>query len=135
MLTVLGVMALAIVIWGGLYRIGKALIGGDNSPFLADRSESGSPAWADRRVEFKVLKQYQDWNCRPVYEVQANDHREATRMIDGITYPGDVNWVATRTAPYRWTIHVEDFDNGYEAVDATRVMVSGYRPSRPLKRR
>jgi hypothetical protein len=129
MLTVLGVIGLAIVIWGGLYLIGKALIGGDNSPFLADRSESGP------RVEFKVLKQYQDWNCRPVYEVQANDHREATRMIEGITYPGDVNWVATRTAPYRWTIHVEGFDNGYEAVDATRVMISGYKPARPPKRR
>jgi hypothetical protein len=102
--TILGIFVLAIVIWGGLYLIGRALVHGGESPFLSDRSESGP------RVEFRVLRQYQDWKCRPVYEVLANNHKEATRMIEGITYPGDVNWVATRTKPYHWTIHVEDFD-------------------------
>lgn len=61
------------------------------------------------KVEYKILHQYRDGKGRPVFEVQANDYNEASRAVEGWTYPGGVMWIVSRTGTNQWKIYLEDY--------------------------
>jgi hypothetical protein len=66
------------------------------------------------RVTYEVLREYQDLRCRPVLKVRAPSSRDASRAIDGITYPGNVSWEVESLGNHEYLIRVRDFDTKLE---------------------
>ena len=61
-------------------------------------------------VETKVTHETMDEKGYPVIHVQAANYREASRPVEGTTYPGDVSRSVVKTGKHKWEIRVEEWN-------------------------
>ena len=77
------------------------------------RDEYGS-SWNQPYTPPTVKRLNDDDNGYPVYEVKADNYREASRPFNGTTYPGDVTRVYEHTGRGTWQVRIEPWDTKFK---------------------